>query len=230
MPEWSLRMPGVLYLHGFCSSSKSSKGVFLAGRFAEIGVDVALPDLDEGDFQATTLTKQLAVVTRLAQELKPSMLIGSSLGGYIAALFGAREPGAIPAVAVMAPAFDFARRLGASLGEDLGRWRRDGYRDFYHYRNKAEVPLSYTFYEDAARYEAFPDVKVPVKVLHGLQDSVADPKLSTEFARHRSNVDLEWLDTDHQMLDVTDRIWASMIAVYRRSEPTGGAPTRSLAG
>ena len=217
MPEWSVRMAGVLYLHGFCSSSKSSKGLFLAGRFRDIGVSVALPDLDEGDFRSTTLTKQLAVVNRLAEELKPSMLIGSSLGGYLATLFAARDPGAIPVVAVMAPAFDFARRLGTSLGKDLDRWRRDGDLDFYHYRDKADVPLAYGFYEDATRYEAFPNVKVPLTVLHGLRDTVVDPKLSTEFARQRPNVELEWLDTDHQMLDVTERIWAKLSAVYRRS-------------
>lgn len=209
-------MAGVLYLHGFCSSSNSSKGLFLAGRFAEIGVSVTLPDLDEGDFQSTTLTKQLAVVGRLADELKPSMLIGSSLGGYLAALFAAREPGAIPAVAVLAPAFDFARRLGASLGNDLDRWRCLGHLDFYHYRDKADVPLAYGFYADATRYEAFPDVKVPTTVLHGLRDSVVDPELSTEFARRRPNVELEWIDTDHQMLDVTDRIWERVLSVYRR--------------
>ena len=39
-------MAGVLYFHGFCSSSKSAKGVFLEGRFARCGIRVALPDLD----------------------------------------------------------------------------------------------------------------------------------------------------------------------------------------
>ena len=223
-------MPGVLYLHGFCSSSKSSKGQYLAGRFAAIGVSVVLPDLDEGDFEATTLTKQLAVVSRLAEERKPSLLVGSSLGGYIAALFSAREPGAVPAVAVMAPAFDFARRLGSSLGEDLDRWRREGYRNFYHYRDKANVPLSYGFYEDATRYEAFPDVKVPIAVLHGLRDSVVDPELSTKFARRKPNVELDWLDSDHQMLDVTDRIWERVFALYQESERRAGSRARWLAG
>ena len=209
-------MPGVLYLHGFCSSSKSSKGVFLAGRFAEIGVEVALPDLDEGDFRTTTLTKQLALVSQLAKELRPSMLIGSSLGGYLAALFAAREPEAVPAVTLMAPAFDFASRLDASLGTDMDRWRSDGHRAFYHYRNQADVPLAYEFYEDAKSYEAFPDVTVRARVLHGLEDAVVDPRLSVEFASNKPNVELEWLETDHQMLDVTERIWASVIDLYRQ--------------
>lgn len=215
MPEWSILMAGVLYLHGFCSSAGSRKGVFLADRFATVGVDVTLPDLDEGEFRTTTLTKQLALVRRLAGDLEPSLLIGSSLGGYLAALFAAREPDAVPAVAAMAPAFDFASRLGASLGPDLERWRRAGHRDFYHYRDQQDARLEYGFYEDALRYEAFPDVRTPMKVLHGLGDTVVDPTLSTRFAKGRPNVDLEWIETDHGMLAATSRIWASMLAAYR---------------
>lgn len=210
-------MPGVLYLHGFCSSSGSSKGVFMAGQFKRIGVDVVLPDLDEGRFRNTTLTKQLALVEQLAWDLKPSLLVGSSLGGYLAALFAARHPTAVPAVAVMAPAFDFANRLGTSLGAELERWRRVGHRDFYHYREHREVPLEYGFYEDALQYESFPDVRGPMTLLHGLGDTVADPRLSARFAGERPNVRLEWFETGHDMLDVTEPVWNSIRAAYERT-------------
>ena len=52
-------------------------------------------------------------------------------------------------------------------------------------------------------------------MLHGLGDTVVDPTLSTRFAKGRPNVDLEWIETDHGMLDATSRIWASMLAAYR---------------
>lgn len=217
MPEWAGNMPGIVYLHGFCSGSGSTKGVFLASRFAEVGVKVERPDLDEGNFKTTTLTSQLELVRRLVHLVRPSMLIGSSLGGYLAALFATREPDAVPAVALLAPAFDFARRLATSLGADLDRWRQEGTRNFYHFREDAEVPLDYSFYEDANRYEAIPDVRIPAAVLHGLRDSVVSPALSVEFSKNRPNVQLEWLETDHSMLDVTDRIWDILSAVHNRT-------------
>ena len=215
-------MPGVLYLHGFCSSSGSSKGVFLAGQFASLGVDVALPDLDGGDFRSTTLSKQLALVSGLAANLEPDLLVGSSLGGYLAALFAARQPGAVPAVALMAPAFDFAQRIEASVGPEMQRWRNEGSRSFFHYRDGREAPLDYGFVEDARRYEPFPDVTVPTRVLHGRNDEVVDPALTIEFAKDRPNVTVEWLPTDHQMLDVTERIWSSLKEFYGQARASAG--------
>ena len=210
-------MGGVLYLHGFCSSSKSAKGQFLASRCAEIGVEVASPDLDGGDFRNTTLTKQLTGVGQFARELQPTLLIGSSLGGYLAALHAAREPNTVRSLVLMAPAFDFARRLRNLIGEQVTQWRSEGSFAVYHYRYEREVPLAYGFLEDAMGFEAFPDVKVPTKVLHGLLDEVVSPQLSKQFANARPNVEIEWLDTDHSMLDVKDEIWGRVLACYRHS-------------
>lgn len=210
-------MRNVLYLHGFCSSSGSAKGVWLAERFHELGVHVELPDLDEGDFEHSTLTRQLALVDRLVEELHPSMVIGSSLGGYLAALHAARRLGAVPAIALLAPAFDFANRLSAALGPEVERWRRDGVRAFYHYRARSELNLAYSFLEDARTLEPFPDVGVPTKVLHGTNDESVAPELSVRFAQGKSNVSVEWYDTDHQMLDVIDQVWIGIRDFYERT-------------
>ena len=222
MPELGkLPMPGVLYLHGFCSSSKSAKGEFLSARFRESGVPVALPDLDEGDFEHTTMTRQLALVSRLAHDLRPSMVIGSSLGGYLAALHAARSPDTVPRLVLMAPAFDFASRISAALGARMTAWRQEGGLPFYHYGLKRDARLDYGFFEDASRYEAFPAVGVPTRVLHGRHDESVDPALSTRFARESPHVEVQWYDTDHQMLDVVDNLWDSILAFYKG----GGVPT-----
>lgn len=212
-------MRNVLYLHGFCSSSGSAKGVWLAQRFKDLGVHVELPDLDEGDFEHSTLTRQLALVDRLVDGLRPSMVIGSSLGGYLAALHAARHPGAVPAIALLAPAFDFANRLSAALGTEAERWQRDGARAFYHYRTMSDLNLAYSFLEDARGHEPFPDVRVPTRVLHGTNDESVAPELSVRFAQGKSNVSLEWYDTDHQMLDVIDQLWMSIRDFYESTCP-----------
>ena len=210
-------MRNVLYLHGFCSSSGSAKGVWLAQRFKELGVHVELPDLDEGDFEHSTLTRQLALVDRLVEELRPAMVIGSSLGGYLAALHASRHPDPVPAIVLLAPAFDFANRLSAALGPEEERWRSNGVRAFYHYRTRSDVNLAYSFLEDARSHEPFPDVGVPAKVLHGTNDESVAPELSVRFAKGKSNVSLEWYDTDHQMLDVIDKLWISIQDFYQKT-------------
>lgn len=210
-----LDMPNVLYLHGFASSSRSSKGIFLARRFAESGAPVARPDLDEGDFRDLTISGQLRLVASLAAELRPVFLIGSSLGGYLAALHAARDPATVRALVLLAPAFDFPRRLGLRLGAGtLEQWRQDGSLAFHHYRYGRPLPLAYRFYEDALQYEAFPDVAVPTRILHGRRDESVDPALSAEYARGRPNVEVEWLDSDHGLGDVLEEIWRSVAAFY----------------
>ena len=209
-------MPGVLYLHGFCSSSKSAKGLFVSARFEGSGVQVALPELDEGDFEHTTISRQLALVERIARDLRPSMLIGSSLGGYLAALHAASNPDTAPRLVLMAPAFDFANRISAALGAKMATWQREGSLPFYHYGLKREAPLDYGFLEDAFRHEPCPAVSVPTSVLHGRRDESADPALSTRFAQENPDVELQWFETDHQMLDVVEDLWSSIKAFYER--------------
>lgn len=179
----------------------------MADRFAEMGIEVTVPELDGGDFRNTTLTQQLRVVSRLAGELRPDMLIGSSLGGYLAALHAARAPDSVPLLVLLAPAFDFANRLGLALGTGAKAWQSLGQHQFFHYRTRRDEPLAWGFMEDAQRYESFPDVLSATRILHGRHDESVPPALSEQFAHERSNVRLELLDTDHQMLDNTEEIW-----------------------
>lgn len=201
-------VPGIVYLHGFCSSAKSAKGVFLAERFAEIGVPVTVPELDRGDFRNSTLTQQLGLISRLTAELRPDLLIGSSLGGYLAALHAARAPDRVPLSVLLAPAFDFANRLGRSLGAATQAWQTLGQHEFFHYRTRRNEALAWGFLEDARSYEPFPDVRTETRILHGRYDESVPAGLSERFAGSRSNIDLELLDTDHQMLDKTAEIWS----------------------
>lgn len=209
-------MPSALYLHGFASSPRTSKGTFLASRFAELGIEVVLPALEEGVFEKLTITRQLQIIARAAARVRPRIVIGSSLGGYLAALHAAREPNTTPALVLLAPAFDFAQRLSRWLGPQMEAWQRNGTHTFHHYGLGREAPLAYRFFEDALLYEPFPEVTVPTKILHGRFDDIVDPALSVEFAHVRPHVEVEWLDSDHQLLNVSDEIWHSIRAFYDR--------------
>jgi len=197
----------LFYLHGFASGPDSSKGQFFRQRFAELGYELKLPDLTEGDFENTTLSRQLALLDRLAGTA-PAVLIGSSMGAYLAALFAARHPKRVPGVVLLAPAFDLARNWAASLGEDVVReWRERGQRQVYHWSEKQVRNLSYSLMEDALQYEAFPDVRQPALVIHGRADETVDHRLSVRFAEARPNAEVVLYDSDHQLLNVLEEIW-----------------------
>jgi pimeloyl-ACP methyl ester carboxylesterase len=103
-----------LYLHGFASGPASGKAQWFRRAFIERGVDLEIPDLVEGDFENLTISGQLAVIERVAQGEAIS-LIGSSMGGYLAALYALRHP-EVKRLVLLAPAFHFPQRWPEELG------------------------------------------------------------------------------------------------------------------
>jgi len=84
----------IVYLHGFASSPQSSKAQSYRKRFAEKGLALEIPTLDGGDFTHLSITGQLQIV-HAAVAGEATVLIGSSLGGYLAALYAAELLGMI---------------------------------------------------------------------------------------------------------------------------------------
>src|SRR5437879_2958276 len=141
----------LIYLHGFASGPMSSKAQFFRRRFEELGVEMRIPDLSEGNFEGLTISGQLRVIESTAAG-EDVQLIGSSMGGYLAALYAARHP-EVSRVALLAPAFGFARRWPLKLGKEaLAEWRRTGWLPIYHYGDKVESRVGYGLLEDAGQY------------------------------------------------------------------------------
>ncbi len=203
-------MTPILYLHGFASGPHSTKAVRLRARLEQAGAAADILDLAAGDFEHLTLTGQLAVIER-AGGGRPVSLIGSSMGGYLAALFAARHP-AVSRLVLLAPAFDFARRFAERLGpEAVEAWRRSGTLDVYHYAHQCTRPLGYRLIEDAANYEPFPDFLQPALIFHGAHDDVVPASLSREFAAAHPNTRLEIVDSDHELHNVLDILTARTV-------------------
>src|SRR6266567_609904 len=103
----------LVYCHGFASSSKSHKAEAFRSAFRAKGFELAVPDLDGGDFEHLTISGQLRVIERTIAGLQNLgsgiALIGSSMGGYLAALHAASHD-EVARLVLLAPAFDFARR------------------------------------------------------------------------------------------------------------------------
>jgi uncharacterized protein len=198
----------LIYLHGFASGPGSKKARIFAERFAALGRPLAVPALDGGDFRNLTITGQLQVIDKEVRS-GPCALIGSSLGGYLAALYAARHP-EVTRIVLLAPAFGFARRWAASLGaEVLDEWQRTGSRRVPHYGMGGEAELSWRLLEDAALYEEEPAVTQPALIFHGLRDDVVPIEASRRFAAGRANVELREFDSGHELLDAVDEMFAA---------------------
>ena len=199
-------MMELIYLHGFASGPQSNKARFFRDRFAERGLPVSVPDLAGGDFEHLTITRQLDVVARAAGR-RPVTVVGSSLGGYLAALYAARHP-EVQRLVLMAPAFCFARRWPLQSGEEaMAEWRRTGWMKLYHYGYAADRRLSYDLIEDGLKYEDYPKVSQPTLILHGTLDHTVPVALSEEFIRNEPNARLALLESGHELTDVLERLW-----------------------
>lgn len=197
--------PAIIYLHGFASGPGSSKAQVFRRRFAGNGLSIAIPDLNEGGFENLTLTGQLRVIERVAGGRRVS-LIGSSMGGYLAALYAARHS-EVDRLVLMAPAFCFARRWAEMLGPDrLEQWRTAGRLEVFHYGYSQPRGVGWGLMQDAWNYEDFPEFEQPALVFHGTEDSVVPASFSEQLAGGRPNVRLKLLPSDHQLLDCIEEI------------------------
>lgn len=198
-------MTRILYLHGFASGPGSNKARFFQRCLEAAGARFTALDLARGDFEHLTITGQLQAVNEAAAG-ETVALMGSSLGGYVAALYAARNA-EVTRLVLLAPAFGFARRWPARLGaEAVAHWRRTGWMEVFHYADGRNRAISYALLEDGEQYEDYPDFTQPALIFHGAQDDVVPTELSRRFVAGHPNAALEAVDSGHEMLNVLDSI------------------------
>jgi uncharacterized protein len=207
----------VVYLHGFASSAQSSKARFFGERFAQIGVPLHTPDLNEPDFETLTVTRMIDQVGRLLGTLPasvPVVLMGSSLGALVAwnaagRLTPAADRAAISRLVLLAPAVTFGQDRQADFGPGVvDAWERDGSREFFHYGYEAPRRLRFAFYADALACRADARaVSLPTLVFQGTRDEVCHPAAVQAFFSGHPTVRVRLLDDGHQLLDHLDLMW-----------------------
>src|SRR5947209_2233698 len=153
--------PTVVWLGGFRSDMAGAKAQALAQWAFETGRAYVRFDYlghgeSSGDFAAKgTITRwrddALAVLEALVEG--PSVLVGSSMGGWIACLVAMARPERVRGMALIAPAADFTEKLmapqippdGRAALAETGVWHRPSlYGDPY--------PITRTLLEDGARW------------------------------------------------------------------------------
>jgi hypothetical protein len=204
------------YLHGLASSPASGKARLLAERFAARGLRLHCPDLNEPDFSTLTTSRMIAQVTGALRRLPPApvVLIGSSLGGFVALHVAEQLAAELPdhpaeRLVLLAPAFDFgAPGMRERRAEWFTGWQRDGWTEVQHHAYDETRRLHYELIADAARYDSFAvRTAVPALILQGRGDEVVDPDMVSRFADARPHVRLVLLDDDHRLAASVERIW-----------------------
>lgn len=203
----------ILYLHGFASSPQSYKAQRFQRGFAALGIDITIPALDEGDFTGLTLTRQRRVIARAAAERPPGeplVLIGSSMGGYLALLHATAH--SVTALVLMAPAVDFLQRWRERLGPAaLQQWREQGTLLVDHVAQRRPLPLSYALMEDADLHPPMPPACALALVLQGVHDPVVPLDRVQRWAAGQSSVTLLTFDAGHELTECVDDLFTQTL-------------------
>jgi len=199
----------LLYLHGFASGPSSLKARVLSERFRAIGVPMEVPDLTPGadGFERSSPSSMLAIAEEtLARAEPPHAIIGSSLGGYLAALAASRDP-SIERLVLMAPAFRLFERWERRLGPgELERWRREGL-ETMHYASNRQRRIGWQFFVDAQRLPPFPPVRVPTLCISGTRDETVPFADVEAFVARTPTARLVPVDDGHDLAASLDLIF-----------------------
>lgn len=176
-------LPGFLWLGGFKSDMAGTKASHLRdlawwGSRPFIRFDYSGHGLSEGRFEDGTISlwlEEAQLALDLAEDW-PMILIGSSMGAYLALLLAKRRISSIKGLVLVAPAADMTEALMApqiAADEEAriaierdGVWMRPSlYGDPY--------PITRNLIEDGRKHLILPDgidVDCPVRILHGDED------------------------------------------------------------
>ncbi len=205
----------VLYLHGFASSARSSKAAFFGKKFLEeAGIRLETPDFNDPDFSTLTITRMVDQVLGIleAHPNERAVLIGSSLGAFVAVQVAVARPDRVRNLILLAPALEFGGNRMKSLGDvGIEEWQRANRLDVFHYAYGRMMPVHYELYADARRYDCVgAALSMPIQVFQGRRDDAVDPVTVEQWSRGRPNVELHMLDDDHQLTGSVDYIWGEI--------------------
>lgn len=187
----------ILYLHGFASGPGSTKARTLVSELRHQGFDVQCPDLNAPSFEDLTVTRAMEQAgARLADR---TLIIGSSLGGYLGLLLAARSD-RVAGLVALAPAVRLAANFQARMPEFFERWAEAGVIPVLHHASGHFQPIRFRFIEDAETHPAEPPVRVPTRIIQGLRDDTVPPEVVRVYAETAPMATLDLVDDDHSLV------------------------------
>ena len=196
------------YLHGFGSSPRTHKGVVLAQAMAARGATLVCPDLNAPSFAKLSTLKALARIDEMAAGTDRWCIMGSSMGGYLAARWAELNPARVEKLILLCPGFELATRWPAIVGPVMmEKWRTEGALPFLDHGTGQMTPVHYAFYEEGRTLPARPVVPCETIIFHGRRDPTVPIEVSRSYANdHADRVTLVELDDVHELVASLPRI------------------------
>ena len=175
------RGPGVVFLPGFRSDMQGSKAIFLRDHCAARGqaflrLDYSGHGASDGRFEDGTIGQWAADALAVFDALTdgPQILVGSSMGGWIALLIARQRAARLAGLVGIAPAPEFTDALlwPALPAEVRQALTRDG---IIHLPSQygEPTPVTRALIEDGKRQSVLSapiDLPCPVRILQGMAD------------------------------------------------------------
>lgn len=210
--------PGVVFLGGFMSDMEGGKALELeayckrAGR-AFVRFDYQGHGQSSGAFADGTiglwLKDALAVIDRLTQGSQ--ILVGSSMGGWVALLAAKARRARVKALVGIAAAPDFTVRHWAELqADDQQTILREGRLEVYSDYGPDPYVFTKELFEDgwANRVNHGPiHLDIPIRLVQGMADADVPWRSATEIADNLTGDDTEVIlvpDGDHRLSEPND--------------------------
>lgn len=197
--------------HGFSTGKDGRTYVRLEQILNEKGIAILRFDFfghgeSEGNLAEITVSEAVDDVLNAIRFVKEAGyrklgLVGSSFGG-IAALIAASQAEGLKCLALKSPVSDYLSKLIAERDrQDINEWKQQGHIFITDTEGK-NLPLNYTFFEDAAKIRGFDvasEVFVPTLIVHGDADESVPVEQSLKLASELSDCRLEIIrDADHR--------------------------------
>ena len=183
--------PPVVFLPGYASDMTGTKAIALEEWAKAVGrtflrFDYAGCGQSEGDFEDQTLAgwrdDALAMLDLLAE---PAILVGSSMGGWIALLIARDHPELVASLVGVAPAPDFTD-WGFTMDEKMTLLREGRIERPSQYSDQPTVYTSRFWQSGEANRMTAGQIAIdcPVRLLHGL----IDPDVPWNRTTHLGNI------------------------------------------
>lgn len=229
----------VVWLGGFHSDMTGTKAQVLAEQAQASGGSYVRFDYfghgeSDGAFKDGAISRWRADVLAVIDELTegPLVLVGSSMGGWLACLAAIARPDRVKAMVLIAPAPDFTEKLMAPELSDEAKAAiaRDGFWIRPSEYDDGGYPITRELLDDGARWSILPGpvpIDIPVRVLQGGADPDVPWTHALELANALTSQDVVFTlikDGDHRLSRPQDleRLVAAVSEAKGLAEPEEG--------
>ncbi|MGD8327010.1 MAG: alpha/beta hydrolase [Sphingomonadales bacterium] len=211
--------PGVVFLGGFMSDMTGTKATALESHVQACGhgftrFDYSGHGASDGAFRDGTIGRwkddALAVLDEVAEG--PQILIGSSMGGWIALLCALARPEKVKGLILIAPAPDFTERLmwPDFSDEEKALIQSQGYIEQPSDYGDEPYVITKALIEDGRDHlllDKLIALDIPVRILHGMKDVDVPYQLSFDLIEALTSTDVVLTlvkEGDHRLSEEDD--------------------------